>query len=191
MPNLSAAVFETARAMTRAARRATHANPRVIRERREALLDRNDYTARVREEKSGPVLVCYPDAWVENGEFQPDRLKSTENAVEAPLYSGPDGDGWAAIKAHNEEIAETVAEQFGEPHGANAAAFGTYMANHHAARIEAATATDVKAFLGEYFPRNAWPSATQADAIETSLEAVFEVAGEPAPHVRNGDTGDS
>ncbi|MDZ7849318.1 MAG: rnhA operon protein [Halodesulfurarchaeum sp.] len=186
MPDLPDSVFETVRAMTRTIRRETHSDPVAIRERRDTLLDRYGYAARVREDQSDPVLVCYPDHWLADGTFQPEHLESTENAVEGPLYSLPQGDSWAAIEAHNEALAERVAEQFGETHGANAAAFGTYMANHHAARIEAATSVEIEDFLAEYFPRNAWPSGTEAAAVETSLERVFAVAGEPFPLERDG-----
>ncbi|MFP4530308.1 MAG: rnhA operon protein, partial [Halodesulfurarchaeum sp.] len=181
MPDLPDPVFDAARAMTRAIRRETHSDPATIRERRDRLLDRHGYAARVREDESGPVLVCYPDHWLEDGTFQPENMESTENAVEGPLYSVPEGDSWAAIEAHNEALVERVADQFGEPHGTNAEAFGTYMANHHAARIEAATATEIEDFLAEYFPRNAWPSRAEAAAVERSLELLFEVAGEPFP----------
>lgn len=185
MPDLPDPVFEAARAMTRTIRRGTHPDSATVRERRDTLLDRYGFAARVREDESGPVLVCYPDHWLEGGTFQPGKLESTENAVEGPLYSVPDGDSWAAIEAHNAALAERVADQFGEPHGTNAESFGTYMANHHAAHVEAATATEIEDFLGEYFPRNAWPSRVEAAAVESSLERLFDVAGEPFPQERD------
>ncbi|MFW5919942.1 MAG: DUF7108 family protein, partial [Halanaeroarchaeum sp.] len=37
-------------------------------------------------------------------------------------------------------------------------------------------------FLGEYFPRNAWPSDAQRRAIEASLEYVFEKTGVETPY---------
>jgi hypothetical protein len=181
MPELPQSTFEAARAMTRVLRRDTHPDTVAIRERRETLLARHGYTARVREDESGPVLVCYPEAWVEDGTFQPEELESTENAVEGRLSRAPHGDGWAGIASHNRELADRVAERFGEPHGETAAAFGTYMANHHESPVEGATATEIEDFRHEYFPRNAWPSAAQREAVATSLRHLFAVAGEPFP----------
>lgn len=181
MPELPDPVFEAVRAMTRTIRRGTHPDPEPIRERRERLLDRHGYAVRVREDESGPVLVCYPDRWLEEGTLQPDNLESTENAVEAPLFSVSGSDSWAAIESHNRALAERVSDQHGEPHGTNAKAFGTYMANHHAARIEAATAAEIGDFLAEYYPRNTWPSREEAASVDRSLELLFELVGEPFP----------
>jgi hypothetical protein len=181
MPDLPDSVIETARAMTRAARRGTHAEPSALRSRRDDLLGSYGYSARLREDENGPVLVCYPESWLQNGVFQPEELESTANAVQEPLFSAPAVDGWDAIQAHNTELATTVKREFGDTHGANAEAFGTYMANHHKARIEAATATAVTHFLSVYYPRNVWPSPAQAAVVESSLEKLFAVAGESYP----------
>lgn len=188
MPELPDSVVETARAMTQAARRGTHAKPSALRSRRDDLLGSYGYSARIRADDEGPVLVCYPDSWLENGVFQPEELESTGNAVERPLFSGPSADGWAAIQAHNSELAAKVTREFGDTHGANAEAFGIYMANHHNARVEAATVTELKQFLSRYYPRNVWPSPAQAAVVETSLEKLFAVAGESYPEPgENGD----
>lgn len=181
MPDLPTPVVETAKALTRAARRGTHPDEEALRERRADLLGTYGYTARVREDDAGPVLVCHPAAWLEDGVFQPEAMDSTADAVERPLRETAVGDSWAAIDAHNREIAQAVATRYGEPHGETATAFAVYMANHHADPIEAATAAQVRDFLEEYFPRNAWPSETAAAAVETSIERCFEVAGEPMP----------
>ncbi|MFB6109447.1 MAG: rnhA operon protein [Halodesulfurarchaeum sp.] len=181
MPELPDHVLETAKAFTRAARRGTHPDGTALRERRGELLDEYGYTARVREDDSGPVLVCHPADWVEDGVLQPDAMDATENAVERPLRGTAVGDGWAAIDAHNRDLAGRVADRYGEPHGANAEAFAVYMANHHAEPIEAATSGQVRDFLEEYFPRNAWPDEAQAAVVETSIERLFAVAGEPMP----------
>ena len=181
MPDLPEPVVKTALAMTRALRRGTHPDASVLRARRDELLESFGYAARVREDDAGPVLICYPESWLENGVFQPAELESTANAFERPLFPGPDADGWDAIHAHNQALAATVTREFGETHGANARAFGMYMANHYEERIEAATHSQVEEFLSEYFPRNAWPTPAQAAVIETSLENVFSVADEPVP----------
>ena len=185
MPDLPDFAFEAARAMTRVMRRDTHPEPEAIRDRRETLLGRYGYAARVREDEAGPVLVCYPDDWLEDGTLQPDRLESTENAVEGRLTRAHHGDGWAGIDAHNHALADRVSEAYGEPHGDNAATFGIYLANHHEVPVEGATATHVEDFLEEYFPRNAWPSEAQRAAIETSLRHLFGIAGEPFPVERD------
>lgn len=181
MPEIPRAVVETARAMTRAVRRGTHADPESLRRRREQLLARYGYAGRVREEESGPVLVCYPADWVEDGVYQPEAVTSTDEAVERSLWSTDRDDDWETVAAHNRDLAATVRDRHGEVHGANAAAFGIYMANHHAVRVEAATAEQVRDFLEEYYPRNAWPSTEEAAAVRQSLERLFAAAGEPFP----------
>ncbi|MFW6384389.1 MAG: DUF7108 family protein [Halodesulfurarchaeum sp.] len=173
-------VLEAALAATRAARRGTHADGAALRDRRDDLLARHGYRARVREDESGPVLVCYPDAWVEDGVIHPGAVESTAAAVERPLWREPDDD-FETIAAHNRELAASVGDRHGWLHERNAAAFGTYMANHHAARVESATPTQVETFLAEYFPRNAWPSDEQQAAVETSLEYLFELVDPPFP----------
>jgi hypothetical protein len=181
MPEIPRLVVETARAMTRAARRETHDDPDRLRCRRNRLLARYDYAARVRGEESGAVLVCYPEDWVEDGVYQPEAVTSTDDAVERSLWSTDRDDDWETAAAHNRDLAATVRDRHGEVHGANAAAFGTYMANHHTARVEAATAEQVRDFLEEYYPRNEWPSAQEAAAVRESLEHLFAAAGEPFP----------
>ncbi|MBS3759876.1 DUF7108 family protein [Halodesulfurarchaeum sp.] len=181
MPDLPDSVVETARAMTLAARRDTHPDSSALRSRRDSLLESYGYSARLRADDDGPVLICYPESWLEKGVFQPDQLESTANAVERPLFSDPPADGWDAIQAHNTELAAKVTREFGDTHGANAAAFGTYMANHHKVRVEAATAAAVDHFLSKYYPRNTWPPPAQAAVIESSIEKLFAVAGESYP----------
>ena len=73
------------------------------------------------------------------------------------------------------EIIEAVAERVGAVHAANARAFADFMGNHYARRVETATAAELREFLTEYYPRNAWPSDEQRDAVERSLEHVFSV----------------
>lgn len=181
MPDLPAAVVETARAMSRVLRRGTHDDPERIRRRRDELLSRYGYAARVRESDTGPVLVCYPETWIEDGTLQLENLESTENAVERPLNTSLEEEGWEAIADHNRDVAATVRRRFGKIHGANAEAFGTYMANHHGATVETATAEHVETFLEEYFPRNAWPTEAQQNAVETSIRHLFEIVDEAYP----------
>jgi len=180
MPDLPERVIDVAHAATRAARRGTHDDPAALRRRREALLARYGYRARVREDEQGPVLVCYPAGWIEDGTVQPEAIDSTAAAVERPLWGAAD-DEWDAIAAHNRSLAERVEQRHGQVHGQNAATFGTYMANHHEARIEHATAAQIETFLAEYFPRNAWPSADQEAAVETSIELLLDAIDPPFP----------
>ncbi|MDR5656752.1 rnhA operon protein [Halodesulfurarchaeum sp. HSR-GB] len=182
MPELPDSVVETARAITRAIRRGTHQDPEALRERRDTLLARFEYTARVREDDSGPVLVCHPAAWLDDdGVFQPEAMESTAAAVERDLFEPAVEGGWAAIEAHNRELAGEVQDRYGDPHGATATAFAEYMANHHEATIEAASESAVETFLTEYLPRNAWPTQAQKANAETSIRRLFDVAGEPVP----------
>ena len=187
MPDLPERVVEVAKAGSRAARRGTHPDPAVLRRRRDELLARYGYRARIREGDQGPVLVCYPDSWIEDGTVRPAAVDSTADAVERPLWGGGE-DEWDAIAAHNRAVAEIVADRHGEVHGENVAAFGTYMANHHEARIEQATAAQIETFLAEYFPRNAWPSDEQRATVEKSLETLFETVDAPYPDDRSEES---
>lgn len=181
MPELPAEVVETARAMSRVLRRGTHDDPERIRRRRDELLSTYGYAARVRESDAGPVLVCYPESWIEDGTLQLENLESTDNAVERLLNTSVEDGDWAAIADHNRAVAARVRDRFGRVHGANAEAFGTYMANHHGATVESATAEHVETFLEEYFPRNAWPSEAQRNAVEASIRHLFDTVDEPYP----------
>lgn len=173
-------VIETAVALTRAIRRGTHPDPERLRERRECFLGRYGYGARVREEDP-PVLVCYPAEWLDDsGTLRFDAIDSTDEAIERPLYGGSE-DEWDAVVTHNYRLAERVGETHGSLQGENAHAFATYMANHHASRVEAATADQVQTFLEEYYPRNAWVSSDARTVLESSLMNLFAVAGARYP----------
>ena len=86
------------------------------------------------------------------------------------------------FEAHNAGIVERVAEEDGPVHAANVRAFADFMGNHYVRRVESAGEREVRDFLEEYFPRNAWPSDEQREVVEESLRLVFEVGGtEPPP----------
>ncbi len=144
------------------------------REERDGLLAEHGYVPRTREDDAGETLVLYPEEWVENGVVQVDRIDDVDRGVERSL-SGVGGDDWAAVEAHNRAVAERVAEEHGDVHGANAHAFADFMGNHYRKRVEAATPAEREEFREEYFPRNAWPTDDQRAAVERSLRLVREV----------------
>ncbi|PSP27676.1 rnhA operon protein [Halobacteriales archaeon QH_2_65_14] len=137
-------------------------------------------TRRVREDDND-VLVLYPDEWVEDGVAQLERIENLDRGVERPLGGPGETDRWEQTEAHNRELAETVAVEHGEVHGANAHALADFMSNHYAKRIETATGDELAEFVEEYFPRNAWPSDDQKAVVEESIRLVFECAGQPVP----------
>lgn len=181
--------------LTRLARDAVDDEAAAYRERRAGLLSEHGYTARVRDAdetppagttsgrgsttREGDVLVLHPAEWVEDGTIRVERIDDLERAVEIPL----DGttEEWASVETHNRELAQRVAREYGEVHGANAHAFADFMGNHHARPVEDATRAQVAEFLGEYYPRNAWPSDAQRATVEASLEHLFATAGVPDP----------
>lgn len=172
---LPESVVEEAERLTRLARDAVDPNEATAyRERRGTLLAEHGYTARLRSEDRGEVLVLHPAAWVEDGVVRVERVEDVSRAVEVPLDGTGDPDEWDEVEAHNRALAEAVEAEHGPVHGANAHAFADFMGNHYARPIERATERQVREFLAEYFPRNAWPTDDQRDAIETSLSLLFE-----------------
>ena len=145
---------------------------------RASLLAEHGLEARFRPEDD--VLAIYPAEWVEDGVVQPDRVDDVDRGVEIPLEGGGD-EGWASVEDHNAALVEAVAEAHGPVHAENARAFADFMGNHYLQRVETATARQVREFLDEYFPRNAWPSEEQTEVVERSLELVYETAGERVP----------
>ena len=151
------------------------------RERRSELLKRHGYASRIREDEHGAVLVCYPETWMADGELVPAAVEDTDRAVEIPLSGAGDPDDWAELAAHNDAIARSVAERHGRDHGENAMAFATFMNNHRARPIDTAGPDDVREFLAEYYPRNAWPSDQQAKIVEDSIALTRELADDADP----------
>ena len=144
------------------------------RERREDLVADHDYESRIREEDD--TLVLYPEEWLEEGVVQFDRVEETERAVEIPLSGAGDPEQWQDVADHNEALAEVVADEYGEAHGANARAFAVFASNHYAKEVERVTSEEVEEFLTEYYPRNAWPSEAEASLVEESVEKVRALA---------------
>jgi hypothetical protein len=174
MTELPREVVDAAERLTRLARRAVDDAEAAAYERdRDERLAEYGFTARVRE--SDDTLVCHPAEWLEGETVRMDRIEDTDRAVEVSLSGSGDPASWDAVKTHNAEAVEAVAERAGAVHAANARAFADFMSNHYAKRVETATAAELREFLTEYYPRNAWPSDEQRDAVERSLEYVFEV----------------
>ncbi|GAA0233676.1 DUF7108 family protein [Halobaculum roseum] len=171
---------DAAERLTRLAREAVdEAEAEAYREDRGDRLADHGFTARVREDDD--TLVCYPDEWMEDGTVQIDRIEDTDRAVEVSLSGPGDPDDWSEIEEHNAALVERVAEEHDETHAANARAFADFMGNHYARPMDSADADEVREFLDEYFPRNAWPSEEQRDAVRASVRYVFEAADERTP----------
>ncbi|MFC6787066.1 rnhA operon protein [Halobaculum halobium] len=171
---------DAAERLTRLAREAVDdAEADAYRADRAERLAEHDFTARVRDEDD--TLVCYPEEWIEDGTVQIDRIDDTDRAVEVSLSGPGDPDDWAEIEEHNAALVDAVAEAHSEIHAANARAFADFMGNHYARPMDSATEAELSEFLDEYFPRNAWPSEEQRDAVRASLRYVFEAADERTP----------
>lgn len=178
------AVVEAAERLTRLARRAVdEGEAEAYRADRDARLVEHGFTARVREEERRDVLVLYPSEWMEDGTVRLDRIEDRSRAHEIPLGGVGEEDEWETVEAHNAELVERVAEEAGAVHAANARAFADFMGNHYVRRMESAGEREVRDFLEEYFPRNAWPSDEQREVVEASLRLVFEAGGAEAPPV--------
>jgi hypothetical protein len=173
---LPEAVADEAERLTRRAREAVEPEEATAaRETRAALLDDHDYHAREREDD---VLVLHPAEWVEDGSVRVELVDDTERAVERPLEAPAEDADFETVDEHNRAVVERVRERHGEVHAANAAAFADFMGNHYLKRVETATDRMRAEFLAEYFPRNAWPTSAQREAVEESLELTMAVARE-------------
>jgi len=171
---------DAAERLTRLAREVVdEAEVDAYREDRAERLAEHGFTARVREDDD--TLVCYPEEWIEDGTVQIDRIEDTDRAVEVSLSGPDDPDDWSEVEEHNAALVEQVAEDHTGVHAANARAFADFMGNHYARPMDSADADEVQEFLDEYFPRNAWPSEEQRDAVRASLRYVFEAADERTP----------
>ncbi|WP_254822786.1 DUF7108 family protein [Haloglomus halophilum] len=170
-------VADEAERLTRLARDAIDENEATAyRERRADLLADHEYTSRIRGENTEATLVLHPTEWVVDGSVHPDRIEDIDRGIEVPLEGAGDAEDWDAVDEHNATVAEQVADEHGEVHGANARAFATFMSNHYARPVEEATERMREEFLADYFPRNAWPSEEQRAVVEASLELVTEAA---------------
>ncbi|MFC6975504.1 rnhA operon protein [Halomicroarcula sp. GCM10025709] len=175
MTELPADVIEEAERLTRLAREAVDEDEAAAyRADRDDLLAAHDYTARVREDDTGDVLVCHPEEWVADGVIHPDRVEDIDRGVERQLSGTGDPDEWDDVADANETIAETVAEEHGPVHGATARALADFMSNHYAKRIADATPAELDEFETEYFPRNAWPSEEQRSLVGESVQIAVE-----------------
>ena len=144
MAELPTEVADEAERLTRLARTATDPDERAARrERRYDRLAEHGFTARVREDPDGDVLVCYPSEWIVDGEVRTDRIEETDRAVERRLSGTEQGGDWEALATHNNRIAERVADAHGPVHGANARVFADFMSNHRARRVGTATEADL------------------------------------------------
>ncbi len=185
--DLPADVIDTVERLTRLARDAVDdAEAEAYRERRETILETHDYTARIRTDEDGDVLVCHPEEWHDSdaGVIRTDRIEDLSRAHEVALSAqGAGTDDWETVEAENRELVTAVRERHGDVHGDNAAAFADFMGNHYKRRMVSATAAELEEFYTEYFVRNAWPSEAQRGMVEQSVAYVFEAAKKSVPEV--------
>lgn len=181
-PDLPEAVVDRVESVTRRAREAVDDREReAYRNRRDDLLAEHGYTARVREEPEGDVLVCHPEEWHDGEVIRTDRIEDLSRAVEVPLEGTDDPDEWESVEAHNRQVAERVTDEYGHPHGATAHALADFAGNHYAKAIAALTVDELEEFRTEYFVRNAWPSDEQVAELERSLSLIVDVAKNGVP----------
>ncbi|MFB6268964.1 MAG: rnhA operon protein [Halobacterium sp.] len=177
MTDLPEDVVREAERLTRLARDAVDDNAAdAYRDRRDDLLADHGFVAHVRE--SDDTLVCHPADWLDDdGTVRTGDVEDTDRAAEVSLAGpGEQGDYEEAVE-RNEELVERVRDEHGDVHGDNVAAFADFMNNHYARPLDTASDRERREFLDDYFPRNAWPTDEQREAVERSLDLAFEVAG--------------
>lgn len=156
---------------------ATPGEAALYRRRRDELLDRYDYVARVRDDRDGgATLVCHPAEWLDDdGTVRLENDLDTSRAAEISL-SGPGEQGdFESAAATNDAVVEAVRGTHGDRHAANVRAFANFMANYYARPVDSATAAEVREFLEDYYPRNAWPTEAEASVVEDSLRYAFDL----------------
>jgi len=185
VPDIPADAVDEAERLTRLARAAERREDaaaaeeaNVYRTRREELVAEHDYETRIRDEDD--TLVLYPEEWIEDGVVQLDRIENTDRGVEVTLSGPGDPEHWQEVADHNDDLVAAVAAD-APNHEANAEAVAAFASNHYAKEIEKLTAQEVREFLEEYYPRNAWPSDTQASLIEESVRKLFAAAESEPP----------
>jgi hypothetical protein len=171
-------VVDEAERLTRLAREAVDDDEAAAyRERRQELLGEYEFETRVREEDRA-TLVLYPSEWVEDGTVCPDRIEDVDRGIERPLEGPGESDDWETVATHNEEIATQVRSEHGPVHGDNADALAAFASNHYAKPIGELTGAEQSEFLGEYFPRNAFPTEDQKAVVEESVQLAVELAAQ-------------
>jgi hypothetical protein len=182
MTELPEESIEKAERLTRLAREAVDdAEATAYRERRDTHLDEYGFNARIRNEDTGDVLVCYPDEWVEDGVIRPERVEDTDRGVEVRLSGPGDPEEWDEVDDRNRAVVERVHAEYGEVHGATAQSLADFMSNHYGKPIADATPAELAEFREEYFPRNAWPTDEQQSLLAESVRKTVEVAGGRVP----------
>jgi hypothetical protein len=152
------------------------------RRRRDELLSEHGYVARYRE--ADDTLVLNPAEWFENGVARTDQMDDLSRAVERPLSDAGADDEWRDVEAHNADVVERVDAEHGPVHAANVRAFADFMGNHYTRRVETASRRELREFLDEYYPRNAWPTDAQKTVVEESLRLLFETVDAELPDYR-------
>lgn len=141
----------------------------------ERIIAPHGYRARIREEDGDAVLVCYPDDWEGPDGIDYTRIEDTDRAIELNLYGDVERD-WNGIARENTRVVERVRAVHGDVHAANVQAFADFMNNHRARLIAHARDEDVEEFLGEYYPRNVWPSEAEQSSVDASVELARSIA---------------
>jgi len=176
MPELPDDVVSEARRLARLARDASEdAAADAYRDRLDELLAEHDRVTRVRD--ADATLVCYPADWAgDDGTVHPSDIEDPDRAVEVSLAGGGEQGDYEDAAERNAELVERVADEYGDVHAENAAAFAAFMDNHYARPMDTATDAEREEFREEFFPRNAWPSDEQRARLDESLDAVVAVA---------------
>jgi hypothetical protein len=152
------------------------------RNRRDSLLAEHGYTARYREDDD--TLVLNPAEWFEGGVAQVERMDDLSRAIERSLSGAGADDDWKAVEEHNAELVAQVDAEHGSVHAANARAFADFIGNHYTRTVESVSGREIREFLDEYYPRNAWPTDEQKGMVEESLRLLFSAAGVELPDYR-------
>jgi hypothetical protein len=175
-PPLPTEVIDEAERLTRLERAAVDdSEATACRDKRRLLLSEHDYTARLRTDDGGEVLILHPDSWVRDTMVVPELVEDISRAIEVQLDGVGTPGEWDEVEAHNRAVVTRLREKHGAIHGDNGAAFADFMGNHYARPVEQATDAMIQEFLTEYFVRNAWPTDQQRAAVGRSVDLIVEL----------------
>lgn len=187
MTDLPESTIDAAERLTRLARNAVDpAEADAYRQQRASILAEYGYTARIRDDDTGDVLVCYPDEWVHDGVVHPDRIDDTDRGIEVRLSGPGDPDDWDEIETENSAVVEQIRDEHGDVHAETARVLADFMGNHYAKPIAEITPEELSEFREEYAPRNAWLTDEQRAVFDTSIRLTITHAGGQLP-AEHGD----
>ncbi len=164
--------------MTRLAREVVDdAEADAYRTERDEILAEYDYTARIRNDETGDVLVCHPVEWVDDGVIRPERVDDIDRGVEIRL-SAPATRTSGQRSRWNRAVVDAVTVAQVRHTRTRSCSLIQGITTRNRSRRRRRRNSGVSRRL---CPRNAWPTAEQRSVLDQSIRLTVEEAGGRAP----------